>query len=105
MKPPTKKTTRLQKMVTMATTYKPSPRYLCAGYEVLDTISRQEQLPQDDFNMARSETIAKFVLQAAYTILSEEELKLRQQEALQAVMQVLSISEGEAVRVLRHCKW
>ncbi|KAK9833366.1 hypothetical protein WJX84_001950 [Apatococcus fuscideae] len=42
---------------------------------------------------------------AQYLILSEEELQERQREALKAVMSVLSVPEGEAVRVLRHCKW
>ncbi len=44
-------------------------------------------------------------LQAPYVVFSEEQLRERQEEAVSAVTGVLSISRGEAVRVLRLCKW
>ncbi|KAK9832545.1 hypothetical protein WJX81_007928 [Elliptochloris bilobata] len=43
--------------------------------------------------------------QAPYVVFSEEQLRERQEEAISAVTSVLSISRGEAVRVLRQCKW
>ena len=43
--------------------------------------------------------------QAPYVVFSEEQLRERQEEAISAVTGVLSISRGEAVRVLRQCKW
>ena len=38
-------------------------------------------------------------------VYSEKQLQERQQEAIDAVAGVLSISEGEVVRVLRQYKW
>lgn len=44
-------------------------------------------------------------LQAAYEVLTEQELRERQAENVQSVTSVLGITDGEAARVLRHYKW
>ena len=44
-------------------------------------------------------------MQAPYVVYSEKQLKERQQEAIDAIAGILSIPEGEVVRVLRHYKW
>lgn len=43
--------------------------------------------------------------QVPYVVYSEEQLRERQRDAVNAVAGVLSISEGEVVRVLRQFKW
>ncbi|BDA49808.1 probable E3 ubiquitin-protein ligase ARI7 [Coccomyxa sp. Obi] len=56
-----------------------------------------------DFDsQAEMETHAKKV---PYIVYNEEQLRERQQDAVKAVAGVLSISDGEVVRVLRQFKW
>lgn len=50
-------------------------------------------------------TLPWHLLQAPYIVFNEKQLRERQQEAIDAVAGVLSISEGEVVRVLRQYKW
>ncbi|EIE18671.1 IBR-domain-containing protein [Coccomyxa subellipsoidea C-169] len=59
----------------------------------------------EDFDFdsqAEMETHAKKV---PYVVFNEEQLRARQQDAVNAVAGVLSISDGEVVRVLRQFKW
>ena len=44
-------------------------------------------------------------MQVQYAVLNASDLRDRQQQALGSVAAVLSIDEGDAVRVLRDCKW
>lgn len=46
-----------------------------------------------------------FVLQAEYVILTEEQLKSRQQELTETTQAVLGLDEGSAAHALRHCNW
>lgn len=43
--------------------------------------------------------------QAAYEVLTEQQMRERQAQDVQSVTSVLGISDGEAARVLRHYKW
>lgn len=45
------------------------------------------------------------LLQAAFAVYDEAELRDRQKKALDVVTSVLSIDASDAARVLRECKW
>ena len=45
------------------------------------------------------------VLQASYTVYTEPELKERQRRSMDQITSVLSVSQGEAVRLLCEYKW
>ena len=49
--------------------------------------------------------IKLLVLQAEFVILTEEQLKSRQQELTETTQAVLGLDEGSAAHVLRHCNW
>lgn len=49
--------------------------------------------------------ISRVVVQSHYTILSERDIRQRQQEAVESVAAVLSVSDTEAGILLRHFKW
>lgn len=44
-------------------------------------------------------------VQVPYVVYNEERLRARQHDAVKAVAGVLSISDGDVVRVLRQFKW
>lgn len=45
------------------------------------------------------------MLQAEYVILTEEQLRVRQQELTETTQAVLGLDEGSAAHALRHCNW
>ncbi|KAK9806726.1 hypothetical protein WJX72_000715 [[Myrmecia] bisecta] len=59
----------------------------------------------NDFGFPQAEEPVASRRKAPYAVFTEDQLRERIQEALDAVTSVLSISEAEAVRVLRHCRW
>jgi hypothetical protein len=50
-------------------------------------------------------TFYSWCAQAAYEVLTEQQMRERQAQDVQSVTSVLGISDGEAARVLRHYKW
>ena len=69
--------------------------------------ARQVQLGVANVSIAvvQQSWSGSLVLQAEYVILTEEQLKSRQQELTETTQAVLGLDEGSAAHVLRHCNW
>eukprot|EP00241_Pyramimonas_parkeae_P015080 CAMPEP_0114316268 /NCGR_PEP_ID=MMETSP0059-20121206/23095_1 /TAXON_ID=36894 /ORGANISM="Pyramimonas parkeae, Strain CCMP726" /LENGTH=598 /DNA_ID=CAMNT_0001442153 /DNA_START=352 /DNA_END=2148 /DNA_ORIENTATION=- len=76
------------------------------GYDSLDDVESQSSSDDDfDFGVLGAEEDTHVTEKPNYTVLSEAEILQRQEEAIDSVVAVLSVSKACAAILLRHFKW
>ena len=72
-----------------------------------DEQPRARQVRQCQFGFSHATTQAEFGFfsQAEYVVLSEDQLRERQQELTETTQAVLGLDAGSAAHVLRFCDW
>ena len=71
----------------------PQPSHICAGLALI--AQAQPSAPEP----------VSLLLQARYIVYNDSELRDRQRRSLDQVTSVLSVSDGDAVRLLCEYKW